>query len=160
MDLATNNHWRFRRNPPLLCLLLHLLSPFYSFLPLVTTKDTTSTLPAVSLPSLATQESFKITFRIVGSLAYVHPSLTYHPHIFHLTQSSSSTTLLFQPALLRHEIVTSPLSQQTITSARYNAARILAGTDHQILIVVAPCPIHPSEPAITYAKLLKSKILE
>jgi 3-deoxy-7-phosphoheptulonate synthase len=67
---------------------------------------------------------------------------------------------LVQPALLRHEIVSSPLSQQTIASARYAAAMILAGNDDRVLVVVGPCSIHSPEQAIAYAKLLKSKIPE
>ncbi|KAG6902940.1 hypothetical protein C0995_009332 [Termitomyces sp. Mi166 len=65
---------------------------------------------------------------------------------------------LVQPALLRHEIVSSPNSQKTIASARFNAARILAGHDDRVLVVVGPCSIHSTEQAIEYAKLLKSKI--
>ncbi|GLB44113.1 putative stereospecific condensation of phosphoenolpyruvate (PEP) and D-erythrose-4-phosphate (E4P) giving rise to 3-deoxy-D-arabino-heptulosonate-7-phosphate (DAHP) [Lyophyllum shimeji] len=65
---------------------------------------------------------------------------------------------LVQPALLRHEIVSSTNSQKTIASARYNAARILAGHDDRVLVVVGPCSIHCPEQAIEYAKLLKSKL--
>lgn len=65
---------------------------------------------------------------------------------------------LVQPALLRHEIVSSSSSQKTIASARYNAARILAGHDDRVLLVVGPCSIHSPEQAIEYAKLLKSKL--
>lgn len=67
---------------------------------------------------------------------------------------------LVQPALLRHEIVSSASSQKTIASARYNAARILAGHDDRVLVVVGPCSIHSPEQAIEYAKLLKSKLVE
>jgi 3-deoxy-7-phosphoheptulonate synthase len=65
---------------------------------------------------------------------------------------------LVQPALLRHEIVSSASSQKTIASARYNAARILAGHDDRVLVVVGPCSIHSPEQAMEYAKLLKSKL--
>ncbi|KAG6908475.1 3-deoxy-7-phosphoheptulonate synthase [Tephrocybe rancida] len=65
---------------------------------------------------------------------------------------------LVQPALLRHEIVSSPISHKTIASARYGAARILAGHDDRVLVVVGPCSIHSPEQAIEYAKLLKSKL--
>jgi len=60
--------------------------------------------------------------------------------------------------LLRHEIQPTPASQLTIASARYNAARILAGQDDRILVIVGPCSIHSAEQAIEYANLLKSKI--
>lgn len=65
---------------------------------------------------------------------------------------------LVQPALLRHEIVSSKNSQKTIASARYNAARILAGQDDRVLVVVGPCSIHSPEQALEYAHLLKAKL--
>ncbi|KAG2005951.1 3-deoxy-7-phosphoheptulonate synthase [Coprinopsis cinerea AmutBmut pab1-1] len=65
---------------------------------------------------------------------------------------------LVQPALLRHEIPLSPASRETVATARRGAARILAGQDDRILVVVGPCSIHSPEQAIEYAKLLKSKI--
>ncbi|CDO76752.1 hypothetical protein BN946_scf185028.g3 [Trametes cinnabarina] len=65
---------------------------------------------------------------------------------------------LVQPALLRHEIVSSPASLRTIASARYAAARILAGKDDRLLVVVGPCSIHSPAQAIEYANLLKQKI--
>ncbi|KAI0341243.1 3-deoxy-7-phosphoheptulonate synthase [Trametopsis cervina] len=65
---------------------------------------------------------------------------------------------LVQPALLRHEIRSSPESQATIASARFTAARILAGQDDRLLVIVGPCSIHSPSQAIEYAHLLKSKM--
>ncbi|KAG6370715.1 3-deoxy-7-phosphoheptulonate synthase [Boletus reticuloceps] len=65
---------------------------------------------------------------------------------------------LVQPALLRHEITPTEASRLTIASARYNSARVLAGQDERVLVIVGPCSIHSPEQAIEYAKLLKSKI--
>ncbi|EMD35119.1 3-deoxy-7-phosphoheptulonate synthase [Gelatoporia subvermispora B] len=65
---------------------------------------------------------------------------------------------LVQPALLRHEIVSSPASQKTIASARFAAARILAGKDDRVLVIVGPCSIHSPEQAMEYARLLKAKM--
>ncbi|KAJ7073288.1 hypothetical protein B0H15DRAFT_964057 [Mycena belliarum] len=65
---------------------------------------------------------------------------------------------LVQPALLRHEIVSTANSQKTIASARYNAARIVAGLDDRVLVIIGPCSIHSPEQAIEYANLLKSKM--
>ncbi|KAK7688466.1 3-deoxy-7-phosphoheptulonate synthase [Cerrena zonata] len=65
---------------------------------------------------------------------------------------------LLQPALLRHEVRSSPESQHTIASARFSAARILAGQDDRVLVIVGPCSIHSPEQALEYAKLLKEKI--
>lgn len=67
---------------------------------------------------------------------------------------------LVQPQLLRHEIKLSPESQKTIASARYAAARILAGQDDRVLVIVGPCSIHSPSQAIEYATLLKSKMPE
>ncbi|KAI0656341.1 3-deoxy-7-phosphoheptulonate synthase [Cubamyces menziesii] len=67
---------------------------------------------------------------------------------------------LVQPALLRHEIISSPESLHTIASARFSAARILAGKDDRVLVVVGPCSIHSTAQAIEYANLLKQKIPE
>ncbi|KAN0079981.1 hypothetical protein V8E55_009547 [Tylopilus felleus] len=65
---------------------------------------------------------------------------------------------LVQPALLRHEITPTEASQLTIASARYNSARVLAGHDDRVLVIVGPCSIHSPEQALEYAKLLKDKI--
>ncbi|KAH9921100.1 uncharacterized protein B0H18DRAFT_1021883 [Fomitopsis serialis] len=67
---------------------------------------------------------------------------------------------LVQPSLLRHEIKLSPESQRTIASARYAAAKILAGQDDRVLVIVGPCSIHSPSQAIEYATLLKSKMPE
>lgn len=65
---------------------------------------------------------------------------------------------LVQPALLRHEVQPTTSSLVTIAASRYNAARIVAGQDDRVLVIVGPCSIHCAEQAIEYAKLLKSKI--
>lgn len=65
-----------------------------------------------------------------------------------------------QPALLRHEIVSSPESLHTIASARFAAARINAGKDDRLIVVVGPCSIHSTAQAIEYAHLLKQKMPE
>lgn len=65
---------------------------------------------------------------------------------------------LVQPALLRHEIQPTSASQLTIAAARYNAARIVAGQDDRVLVIVGPCSIHCADQAIEYANLLKSKM--
>ena len=67
---------------------------------------------------------------------------------------------LVQPALLRHEIISSCNAQKTIASARYNAARIVAGHDVRILVIVGPCSIHSPAQALEYANLLKSKLAD
>ncbi|TFK24897.1 3-deoxy-7-phosphoheptulonate synthase [Coprinopsis marcescibilis] len=65
---------------------------------------------------------------------------------------------LLQPALLRHEVQVSEKSRTTIANARFGAARILAGQDDRVLVVVGPCSIHSPEQALAYARLLKEKM--
>ena len=74
-----------------------------------------------------------------------------------LTEDSQYDPLV-QPALLRHEITASPQSQATTAAARFAAARIIAGQDDRLLVIVGPCSIHSPEQAIEYAHLLRSKL--
>lgn len=67
---------------------------------------------------------------------------------------------LVQPALLKHEIPTSPETQRTVARGRLGAANIIAGKDDRVLVIVGPCSIHDAKQAIKYAELLKSKIDE
>ncbi|TFY78279.1 hypothetical protein EWM64_g5733 [Hericium alpestre] len=67
---------------------------------------------------------------------------------------------LVQPNLLRHEIQSTQASQRTIASARFYAARILAGQDDRVLVIVGPCSIHSIQQALEYAKLLKAKMAD
>jgi 3-deoxy-7-phosphoheptulonate synthase len=63
-----------------------------------------------------------------------------------------------QPALLRHEIVSPANCQKTVAVTRFATARIVAGQDDRIMVVVGPCSIHSPDQALEYAHLLKSKI--
>ncbi|GJJ09348.1 hypothetical protein Clacol_003570 [Clathrus columnatus] len=65
---------------------------------------------------------------------------------------------LIQPALIKHEIVPTQNSRQTIAKGRFEASRIIAGRDDRVLVIVGPCSIHSSEQAMHYARLLKEKI--
>lgn len=65
---------------------------------------------------------------------------------------------LVQPALLRDEIRASPQSHATIAAARFTAARIIAGQEDRLLVIVGPCSIHSAEQALAYARLLKEKL--
>lgn len=65
---------------------------------------------------------------------------------------------LIQPALIRHEIVSTPEAQSTIARARWTASRINAGEDDRITVIVGPCSIHSPEQAIEYAKMLREDI--
>ncbi|KLO07036.1 3-deoxy-7-phosphoheptulonate synthase [Schizopora paradoxa] len=65
---------------------------------------------------------------------------------------------LIQPALIRHEITSSPVSQKTVAQARFAASRIIAGEDDRVIVIVGPCSIHSPEQAIEYAKMLREDI--
>jgi 3-deoxy-7-phosphoheptulonate synthase len=55
---------------------------------------------------------------------------------------------LVPPNLLRHEIVSSQTSRKVIGEARQSAAKIIAGEDDRILVIVGPCSIHDPEQAM------------
>jgi 3-deoxy-7-phosphoheptulonate synthase len=48
---------------------------------------------------------------------------------------------LLQPALLKHEVVSSPESQATVARGRHGAASIISGIDDRVLVIVGPCSI-------------------
>jgi len=91
--------------------------------------------------------------RVIGVRIWL---LSMHSFLFSLC---SQYDPLIQPALLRHEIQSTAESQRTIASARYHAARVLAGHDDRVVVIVGPCSIHSTEQALDYAKLLKEKLL-
>jgi 3-deoxy-7-phosphoheptulonate synthase len=55
---------------------------------------------------------------------------------------------LVPPHLLRHEIVSSDASRKIIGDARQVAAKIIAGEDDRVLVIVGPCSIHDPEQAL------------
>ncbi|KZS89398.1 3-deoxy-7-phosphoheptulonate synthase [Sistotremastrum niveocremeum HHB9708] len=65
---------------------------------------------------------------------------------------------LITPDLLKSEVVSSAQSKATITSARRAAAKVIAGEDDRVLVIVGPCSIHSPELALDYARRLKEKI--
>ncbi|KAF8583397.1 3-deoxy-7-phosphoheptulonate synthase [Ramaria rubella] len=67
---------------------------------------------------------------------------------------------LIQPALIKHEIVSSDRSRATIARARYESSRIISGHDDRVLVIVGPCSIHSPEEALAYARLLKAKMAD
>lgn len=86
-------------------------------------------------------------------------SLLFHSLLYTNTNTSSlQYDPLIQPALLRQEITATPNSQQTVASARYGAARILAGYDDRVLVIVGPCSIHSTLQALDYANRLRLKL--
>ncbi|KZT36236.1 3-deoxy-7-phosphoheptulonate synthase [Sistotremastrum suecicum HHB10207 ss-3] len=65
---------------------------------------------------------------------------------------------LITPDLLKSEVVSTAQSKATITSARRAAAKVIAGEDDRVLVIVGPCSIHSPELALDYARRLKEKI--
>ena len=90
------------------------------------------------------------------SVYSLHPSLPFSEQ--KLNDLSVQYDPPVQPALLRSEIQATPLSHATIASARFAAARIIAGQDDRVLVIVGPCSIHSPEQALAYARLLKDKL--
>lgn len=65
---------------------------------------------------------------------------------------------LITPDLLKSEVVSTHDSRLTISRARKAAARVIAGEDDRILVIVGPCSIHSTELALEYARRLKEKM--
>ncbi|KIJ53212.1 hypothetical protein M422DRAFT_155409 [Sphaerobolus stellatus SS14] len=91
----------------------------------------------------------------------IPPRIFLAPYSLYITNiSTAQYEPLMQPALIKHRIVASPRSQQTIARARYEAARVIKGADDRLLVVVGPCSIHSPEQALEYAHLLKEKMAD
>jgi len=65
---------------------------------------------------------------------------------------------LMPPALLRHELPSSFISQKTISTSRQLSSQIIHGHDDRLLVVLGPCSIHDPEQALEYARKLKAEI--
>jgi 3-deoxy-7-phosphoheptulonate synthase len=61
---------------------------------------------------------------------------------------------LLPPRTLRSEIPLEPAAQRTVTRGRLEIARILAGEDDRVVLVVGPCSVHDPSAALTYAERL------
>ncbi|KAI9092458.1 hypothetical protein DFS34DRAFT_707333 [Phlyctochytrium arcticum] len=62
---------------------------------------------------------------------------------------------LLPPQILQAEYPLTNESKQTVQRARRQAAKILSGEDHRLLVIVGPCSIHDIEAGIEYAKRLR-----
>ncbi len=62
---------------------------------------------------------------------------------------------LITPALLEESVPAPEAAQQLVASSRQAIARVLAGEDDRLIVVVGPCSIHDHDQAIEYAKRLK-----
>jgi 3-deoxy-7-phosphoheptulonate synthase len=61
---------------------------------------------------------------------------------------------VISPAILMEELPATQQVTETVVRGRETAARILAGEDDRLLVVVGPCSIHDSKAAIEYAQRL------
>jgi 3-deoxy-7-phosphoheptulonate synthase len=64
---------------------------------------------------------------------------------------------LISPALLLDELPAPPEAQALVESARAAMARVLAGQDDRLIVVVGPCSIHDQAEALEYARRLKAQ---
>ena len=63
---------------------------------------------------------------------------------------------LITPALLMEKLPVSEATLALVETSRQAIARVLAGRDDRLLVVVGPCSIHDHDQAIDYAALLKA----
>lgn len=131
------------------CPLSSSLSTAMSSSSSLSSSSSTPTLSTASSSLFSTPNSFSLSL-----------SPSYYPSSTHAydTDSSCQYDPLIQPALIKHEIVTTQNSRQTIAKGRFEASRIIAGQDDRVLVIVGPCSIHSPEQAIDYARRLKEKI--
>lgn len=66
--------------------------------------------------------------------------------------------LLIPPSLLRHDLPSSSLSQETVSSARHRSAEIIHGRSDKVLVIVGPCSIHDPDQAKEYARKLRDEV--
>ncbi|GAB2734302.1 3-deoxy-7-phosphoheptulonate synthase [Melaminivora jejuensis] len=64
---------------------------------------------------------------------------------------------LITPALLQEGLPTPPAAQQLVEDSRAAIARVLAGQDDRLIVVVGPCSIHDRDEALEYARRLKAE---
>jgi len=58
---------------------------------------------------------------------------------------------LIPPAIILEELPLSELGSATITRARQEISRIIAGADDRLIVVVGPCSVHDPAAARDYA---------
>jgi len=67
---------------------------------------------------------------------------------------------LLPPAILLEEIPATPAARRTVTTARADIARILAGDDPRLIAVVGPCSVHDPDAARDYGRRLHALATE
>ncbi len=64
---------------------------------------------------------------------------------------------LITPALLMEQLPISDATLAVVEASRVAIARVLAGDDDRLLVVIGPCSIHDHDQALQYAALLKAE---
>ena len=64
---------------------------------------------------------------------------------------------LLTPALLLQELPASEQATEVVTAARRDAAKVIAGQDDRLLVIVGPCSVHDTQAALEYAELLRKE---
>ena len=151
-------HRNSRLDPP-------LVPPVPSVILLATPPLTASPTPAPSPSPITPPTSAALPPPTTCSpiATPIIPHTPPYPHLdLDLNDDSSDIQYdpLLQPALIKHEIVSSPSSRSTIARARFESSRIISGLDDRVLVIIGPCSIHNPEQALEYARRLKEKMAE
>jgi 3-deoxy-7-phosphoheptulonate synthase len=64
---------------------------------------------------------------------------------------------LLTPALVLQELPASEQATEVVTAARRDAAKVIAGQDDRLLVIVGPCSVHDTQAALEYAELLRKE---
>jgi 3-deoxy-7-phosphoheptulonate synthase len=68
----------------------------------------------------------------------------------------SAVRPLISPAVLLDELALPAAAEALVQSSRDALARVLAGRDDRLIVVVGPCSIHDHDQALAYARLLRT----
>ena len=64
---------------------------------------------------------------------------------------------LLTPAVVLQDLPASEQATEVVSAARKDAARILAGQDDRLLVIVGPCSVHDAQAALDYAARLRQE---
>ncbi len=79
-----------------------------------------------------------------------------------MTQNTDALRLrsqhpLLPPALVLAELPVSERAAEVVATARRDAAKVIAGQDDRLMVIVGPCSVHDTKAALEYAALLKKE---
>ena len=64
---------------------------------------------------------------------------------------------LLTPALVLQDLPASEKATEVVTTARKDAAKVIAGQDDRLMVIVGPCSVHDTQAALEYAALLQKE---